>query len=115
MKKNILATIAALLLLTLYANAQTNVKQATARIFESQSAELSRIVVVYEDSTSEIIPLQNWKLFGGVASTNNILIENQKTINQFLNNMNSKGYELTKMTATGEAYLYTFIVFTRKN
>lgn len=93
--------------------AQTN-KQATARIFESQSKELSRIVLVYETGESEIIPLQNWKLFGSASSTNQILIENQVVINKLLNDMVEKGYEITHLTNTGDSYLYTFIVFTKQ-
>lgn len=104
---------ATFLFATIWANAQTS-KQATARIFESQNKNLSHIVLVYETGESEIIPLENWKLLGSTSSTNEVLINNQKTINKLLNDMTEKGYELTKMTSTGESFLYTFIVFTRK-
>ena len=114
MKRQVLTTILAILIMTIIANAQSNFKQASARIFESQSAELSRIVLVYENGESEVIPLKNWKLFESVSSTNDILIANQKTINKFLNDMDSKGYEISQMTTTGEGFLYTFIIFTRK-
>lgn len=109
--KSLLA--ATFLFVTLSAHAQTN-KQATARIFESQNKNLSHIVLVYETGESEIIPLENWKLFGSASTTNEILIENQKTINKLLNEMTEKGYEISKITSTGEQFLYTFIVFTRK-
>lgn len=101
------------LFITIRINAQSN-RQATARIFETQSKELSRIVLVYETGESEVIPLKNLKFFGSASSTNKILIENQKTINKLLNDMSEKRYEISKMTSTGEDYLYTFIVFTKK-
>lgn len=100
--------------MTLIANAQSNVKQATARIFESHSADLSRILFVYENGESEVIPLKNWKLLGSASSMNDIFIENQKTINTLLNDMNSKGYEVSNMSTTGEGFLNAFIIFTRK-
>lgn len=97
---------------TVWANAQTS-KHATARIFESQNKNLSHIVLVYETGESEIIPLENWKKFGSIYTANEILIENQKTINRVLNEMAEKGYEIAKMTSTVELFLCTFIVFTR--
>ncbi len=112
MNIRLLLTVFALLT-SMVIQAQTG-KQATARIFESQSKELSRIVLVYETGESEIIPLQHWKLFGSASSTNQILIENQVVINNLLNDMAQRGYEITHLTNTGDAYLYTFIVFTRR-
>lgn len=101
------------LLVTIWVNAQST-KQASARIFESQNKNLSHIVLVYETGESEIILLENWKFLGSVSSTNESLIKNQKIINKLLNDMSEKGYEISKMTSTGEAFLYTFIVFTKK-
>jgi len=114
MKNPIISAIASVFLLTGVSFAQSNSKQASARIFESQSAEMSRIVLVYENGESEIIPLKNWKFMATASSTNSILIDNQKTINQFLNDMDSKGYEISHMSTTGENYLYTFILFNKK-
>ena len=116
MKKKLL-TIGLFVLIVISAQAQSVNKYATARIFESQSKELSRMVLVYETGESEIIPLKNWKpSFGSALSNNDILIENQKVITQYLNKMSEKGYEVTNMTSTGDpTYLFTSIVFTKKN
>ena len=105
-----------ILLLTIHTSisAQNLKKKATARIFESQSKTLSKIVVVYETGESEVIPLLNWKLLGGVKEIDEVLISNQKTINLFLNKMNEKGYNITLLSSTGESYVYTFIVFEKQ-
>ncbi|MCK5027996.1 MAG: hypothetical protein KAR57_00075 [Bacteroidales bacterium] len=115
MKKKLL-TIGLFVLIAISAQAQKINKYASARIFESQSKELSRMVLVYETGESEIIPLKNWKAFGNALSNNDILIENQKVITEHLNKMSEKGYEVKNMTSTGDpTYLFTFIVFTKKN
>lgn len=108
-----LLLLLAFLCFTATSQAQT-IKQATARIFESQSKELSRIVLVYETGESEIIELENFKMLASSSSTNEVLIENQKKINKLFNDMAEKGYEISKMTTTGEVFLYTFVVFTKK-
>lgn len=109
--KKLIALISSLFLFTGITYAQG---QATARIFETQSAKLSRIVVVYENGESEVIDLKNWKLFGSTSSLNETLIDNQKAINKFLQTMTDKGYKLTKMTSTGESFIYTFMVFEKE-
>lgn len=113
MKKLLFSSI--LLLLVAYsAHAQKAPRQATARIFESTIKDISRIVLVYETGESEIIPLQSIKILGGVDAMNEVLVENQKTINKMLNNMDSKGYDLSHITNWGENSYITFIVFTKR-
>ena len=109
-----LITIGLLVFMAISAQAQKNV-YATARIFESQSKELTRMSIVYETGESEIIPLKNWKPFGKALSNNNILIENQKVITKHLNKMSEKGYEVKNMTSTGDpTYLFTSIIFIKR-
>ena len=43
------------------------------------------------------------------------MIENQKTINQVMNDMKKKGYDVTGITSNAESgYFYSFIVFSKK-
>ncbi len=109
MKKQFVATLALLLLLTFATYAQKGTKQATARIIESTGPSL--ISLTYEDGKSEIIPLQKLRLMGNSTTT---IVENQQLINKMLNTMSEKGYEVTQMSVSGENFLYTFIVFSKK-
>jgi hypothetical protein len=85
---------------------------ATARIFESQAKDLSRIMLMYEDGTSELIPLQAMRWMGGAASVNEVMTANQKSINTLLNTMQAKGYKVeSQSTAMLDAVIYTLIVF----
>jgi len=85
---------------------------ATARIFESQAKDLSRIMVMYEDGTTELIPLQAMKWMGGAASVNEVMSSNQKQITTLLNTMSGKGYKVdSQSTAMLDAVIYTIIVF----
>ena len=99
---------------TLQGYSQDTPGHATARIFESSAKGLSRIVLVYENGESEVIPLNNWKFLGTAGSNNKLLIENQVTINKMINDMSQKGYEVSKMTASGESIFYTLILFSKK-
>ena len=102
-------------MVTLSSHAQIN-KQATARIFESPSKELSRIVLVYETGESQIIPLRNWRqLAGSTSFTNEVRVDNQKTINQLLNDMGEKGYRVLEMSNSIDTnFIHTFIIFTKE-
>jgi hypothetical protein len=106
MKK--LITLLALVLISTSIYAQTT-SRATARIFEAQNKKLCRIVVVYEDGESEVIPLEAFKFMG--VDADDILVANQKTINKMINDMGVKGYEIEAMTTTGETFFYSMIVF----
>jgi hypothetical protein len=112
--KKLLISSMFLFLLAVGAYAQKAPRQATARIFESTVKDISRIVMVYETGESEIIPLQSIKILGGMDAMNQVLVENQKTINKMLNNMDAKGYDLSHITNWGENSYITFIVFTKR-
>jgi len=102
------------LFVTVLANAQVS-KQATARIVEGHTKEYSSIVLTYETGESEIIPLEYWKQLEKVQVMNASIIENQKIINKLINDMAEKGYEISTMTGTTQAYyLNLFIVFTKR-
>lgn len=106
------------LLFTLFslrtAFAQSGQKLATARIIEGSSVELSRMVIVYETGTSEVIPLKNIKLFSGTASAAEVLLENQTVITRVLNEMSAKGYELMQMSGGGENMFQNLFVFSKR-
>lgn len=85
---------------------------ATARIFESQAKDLSRIMLMYEDGTTELIPLQAMRWMGGAASVNEVMSSNQKQITTLLNTMSGKGYKVdSQSSAMMDAVIYTIIVF----
>ena len=86
-------------------------KHATARVFEMQNAKLSRIVLVYEDGQSEVIPLQALKLFG---ANDQVLIDNQKAVNDMINGMAEKGYRVESMSTSGDQFLYSLILFKKE-
>ena len=86
-------------------------QHATARVFEMQNAKLSRIVLVYENGESEVIPLQALKLFG---ANDQVLIDNQKAVNDMINSMAEKGYNVESMSTSGDQFLYSLILFKKE-
>lgn len=104
---------AILLMVTALVSAQS-AKHATARIFESGNKNHSRITLVYETGESEIIQLEPWNSFS-LEKSNEAHIQNQTTINKLINGMAEKGYEISHMTSTFEGFLYTFIVFNKRD
>jgi|GEM_PF-5631163 len=109
--KNKLLLATSLLLISAGIRAQS-VQHATARIFEAQSKKLSRIVLVYETGESEVIALQAFTFLG--VNMDDVLVENQKTINKLINDMAAKGYDVEQMNTTGESFFYSFILFGKK-
>ncbi len=99
---------------TAQSTAQSTARYATTRIIEGNSDANSRIVTVFENGKSEIIPLKSWGIYQTGSAMQNNLIENQKSINKFFNDMNAKGYEIKTMTTTGEKFFITLVVFSRK-
>ena len=95
------------------AYAQTESKTATARIIESSSGVFSRIAFVNEKGEGQTIPLQRLKMMGGNLN-DSIMMENQKTINKFINEKKAMGYEISHLSTSGENIMYTYIVFVRK-
>jgi hypothetical protein len=104
--------VAGLCLFSLAGYAQS-AKRATARILEAQNAKISKIVVVYENGESEVIPLEPFNFMG--VGLDKILVENQKTINKLINDMAEKGYEVEHINSSGDTYLYSFIIFKKGN
>jgi hypothetical protein len=114
MKIRLLFCLLFLLFCLCKANAQSGQKMATARIVEGSSVELSRIVIVYETGTNEVVPLKNIKLFSGTASAAEVLLENQTVITRVLNEMSAKGYELVQMSGGGENMFQNLFVFAKR-
>tara|TARA_R110002072_G_scaffold74154_1_gene175840 strand:- start:82 stop:417 length:336 start_codon:yes stop_codon:yes gene_type:complete len=106
-----LTVIIAFMTLSVVSYSQSTAR-ATARVFEAQNKKLSRIVLVYETGESEVIPLEPFKFFG--VDTDNVLVENQKTINKLINDMANKGYEIEHVNTTGEAFFYSLIIFKKE-
>jgi hypothetical protein len=95
-------------------NAQSSGKIATAKIVESGSAVLSRISFVNEKGESQTIPLQKLKMMGGNLN-DSIMVENQKIITRFINEKKELGYEIKQLTSSGENFVYTLIIFEKKD
>lgn len=93
--------------------AQSSGKIATAKIIESGSAVLSRISFVNEKGESQTIPLQKLKMMGGNLN-DSIMVENQKIITRFINEKKELGYEIKQLTSSGENFVYTLIIFEKK-
>lgn len=96
--------------------AQSSSALATARIIDlSIGFQKTEILVVYENGESESIPLKN------IAPSdlkniheidlNALLLENQKTITNFLNKMDQKGYRIEEMDYSVNNGHFSFIIF----
>jgi len=81
----------------------------TARIFESQA--FSQIMVVYETGETEMIALNRIKAWGDGSGGRNTMMDNQKIISWFINEMLKKGYTVHQMSTTQATAVYTFIIF----
>ena len=93
--------LAILLSVPFFSNAQKTGGYATMRVFDcNKSVSLgsgflaARIFIVYEDQTTEDIPLLPY------SEKNEI--ENLKKVNQIINRLKSKGYFLISQYTTGE-------------
>ena len=113
LQKKLLAVIF-FLFIGLSANAQTSPKIATARIIEADMIRTSAILVVYETGESETILLNKLESFVKEEKAYKAMIENQKIINQFLEKMISKGYQLKNITTTGNNLFTSFLIFEKK-
>lgn len=106
--KHLLTTI--FLFVTVWATAQVP-KYATAKIVESAIKNMSNIILVDENGETEFIRLQDYKTMQATSAILEVSIENQKAITLFLNDMAEQGYEIIKMTYTGQSATVAFIVF----
>lgn len=91
---------------------------ATANILESEAGKRhSKIIVTYGDGESEVIPLKSWAPIYATGETGiNLVIENQKTINSFLQKMKDKNYRILNITSKEKSISstqvsVTFIIF----
>lgn len=96
--------------------AQSSSVLATARIIDlSIGTQETEILVVYENGESESIPLKNISLADlkniHAVDMNALLLENQKTITSFLNDMDQKGYKIEEMEYSVNNGHFSFIVF----
>lgn len=91
-----------------------NSNSAVARIFENSSKDASKIFVTYSDGTDEILPLKNLRGYGMANADEDVLMENQKTIHNFLNGMEEKGFKISEISSSSEAFIYTLIVFVKE-
>jgi hypothetical protein len=44
-----------------------------------------------------------------------IMVENQKIITRFINEKKELGYEIKQLTSSGENFVYTLIIFEKKD
>jgi len=83
---------------------------ATARIINDDNYLGSpRIIVVYGEEKSEIIPLAKLGSFerpNYKEELDQILIKNEKTINKFYQDMNDKGYIIEAVESVRDLDLY---------
>ena len=94
----------AMLLVCLAFSNQTNEQKnyATMRTIESAIGNFSKIMIVYEDGKTEEIALER------SATTN--LLNNAIVINNTINTISSKGYELVSSHGIGDQVsTYTFV------
>lgn len=93
---------------------------ATASILESEAGKRhSKIIVTYgdRDGDSEVIPLRSWAPIYATGETGiNLVIENQRTINSFLQKMKDKNYRILNITSKEKSISstqvsVTFIIF----
>jgi hypothetical protein len=90
---------------------------ATASILESEAGRKhSKIVVVYGNDESEVIPLNSWSPLVTGENGTKLIIENQKIINKFLQKMKEKNYKILNITSKEKSISstqvsLTFIIF----
>jgi hypothetical protein len=76
-------------------------KYLTMRAFQATIGKGSKIIIVYENGKTEEIELEKYNVDNFLANT--------ITINQAINNVSSKGYELISVTGAELTSLYTFV------
>lgn len=97
-------SLSAMLLVCLAFSNHTNeqMNYATMRTIESALGNFSKIMIVYEDGKTEEIALER--------STTNNLLNNAIVINNTINAISSKGYELVSSHGIGDQVsTYTFV------
>lgn len=97
-------SLSAMLLVCLAFSNQTDEQKnyATMRTIESALGNFSKIMIVYEDGKTEEIALER-------SATNNLL-NNAIVINNTINTISSKGYELVSSHGIGDQVsTYTFV------
>ena len=97
-------SLSAILLVCLAFSNQSNEQKnyATMRTIESTLGNFSKIMIVYEDRKTEEIALER-------SATNNLL-NNAIVINNTINAISSKGYELVSSHGIGDQVsTYTFV------
>lgn len=110
--KQILRLFSLLFVLILTSEYALPAQVATARIMESDDAKASRILMVFEDGTSETIPLAPFRGFEGNAPASKAMTENQQTISAFLNKRLEEGYLISDIDTEINGWrMYSFIVF----
>lgn len=97
-------SLSAMLLVCLAFSNHTNeqMNYATMRTIESALGNFSKIMIVYEDGKTEEIALER--------STTNNLLNNAIVVNNTINAISSKGYELVSSHGIGDQVsTYTFV------
>ncbi len=101
--------------ITLLSSAAHAQNSAMARMIETQNKDYCRILLTYDTGESEVIPVENFKIFGGSEASNASLIANQKAMLKLINDMSAKGYKATSINSSAEAaILYTAVLFTKE-
>ena len=76
-------------------------KYLTMRIFQAAIGGGSKIMIVYEDGKTEEIELEKYAVGN--------FLPNTVKINQTINDLSNKGYELFSVTGAEMLSLYTFV------
>jgi hypothetical protein len=105
-KSNLTLTACGLLLFLLAAFASNNPqptgnKYLTMRTFEASMGGSSKIMIIYEDGTTEELDLDKYRIDN--------MLPNAVKINQAINKIAGKGYEFVSSSGGEYTSLYTFV------
>lgn len=96
----LIALIPTTLLVSSFTKTATETKYATMRTLEAAMGNMSKIILVYDGKTEEI------ELGNGTKSN---LIPNALKINQAINMLASKGYDLVSQSGGEMSTIYSFV------
>ena len=95
-----IALIPTVMLISSFINPTSEIKYATMRTFEGALGGTSKIILVYDGKTEEL------ELSKGSVSNQ---VSNTLQINQALNILSSKGYELVSQSGGDIISMYSFV------
>jgi hypothetical protein len=90
---------------------------AVAKIMETGNPKLSRILVSYDNGTTEVVPLNAFLQKGTPEKDNDALLDNMKIVANFYDTMEKRGYEIvtvSPVTPTNDLIPYILVTFRKK-